>query len=223
MRTDRALNSDSIQNTFGNGTLIAAHVETRLGQTVPVIGQCWCRLYLARGVDSPNSIVRTLDYGYIAKSFSLDYPDGQKRGPTDGPGQIRSVNITNPAVATDFSASVPSGARWRPRSIKATLAADANAANRNVQIIVQDASTNSLWYGAQGPNQTANQTKKYNWSANYPVEDSTFGSLSSDIRAAFPNDLILGASWSLVSNTSNLQVGDQWSSIYLEVEEWIDP
>ena len=81
-----------------------------------------------------------------------------------------------PAVATDPTISVPLLEAWDVESIEVELVADANAANRDLQIIVTDSTGVEISRGpVDGTSITANQTVKYHLAqfGTVPADTST--------------------------------------------------
>lgn len=126
--------------------------------------------------------------------------------------EIRSV--PSPAVATDFSVTVPPGELWRVRTVHAHLATDANVANRQPSLTFGD-QTRQVGHFPVLVNIVASLTTEITWAAGYGATPlSIFGN-----RICAPlSPITIVAGWQISSLTANIQAGDQWSDIVV----WAD-
>ena len=184
-------------------------------ETAPVRrGECYVRVTLLMG----GFPVGVLSSCYLTDSKTISYPPGQFESWTDGEGLIRAVNIANPAAGAEISTSVPTNTRWQLLGARFVLTCDANAANRRVTLIIDDG-TNETLADSAGALQTANQARNYSFADGIPADT---GFIGAELRVAIPTTLKLFQAWRIRTSTAALQVGDQFSSIYLVVMEWIE-
>lgn len=126
---------------------------------------------------------------------------------------VRTINIANPAAATDWTISVPAGMQWRLRSVRAQLVTSANAGNRQVNLVIKDDAGNIVAQIPPAATQAASLTYSYTFAQG--AASSLVGTTQS---APAPKDMVLGDSYTLAVS-STLLAADQWSNIWLQVEE----
>ena len=175
-------------------------------------------LYIKVSLRVDGTVVALLMAGYVAETHKTVYPDGDIEGSTDGAGLVRSITGTNPAAGAEISETVPTGARWKLKSIKATLVPDATVITRVPNLSITDGAIEiAKIYSGLGALATILQTPLWT-TCGY---NST--TVASAIVAGLPNDLILMAGYKINTNTSAIQAGDDWGAPQLLVEEWIEP
>lgn len=126
---------------------------------------------------------------------------------------VRTINVANPAAAADWSIQVPAGMQWRLRSVRAQLATSANAGNRQVNLVIKDDAGNIVAQIPPAAQQAASLTYSYTFAQG--AASSLVGTTQS---APAPKDMVLGDSYTLAVS-STLLAADQWSAIWLQVEE----
>jgi hypothetical protein len=186
----------------------------------PKIGQCFAVVSLVRGGAGATIDFATLGQGYVTNVRRLGGPGVslQSGSPFDGAGVLRSFAGTNPAAGAEISETVPTGARWRFISLRATLGTDATVANRAPVLTFDDGAT--AYAGAAGNfNQAASLSFVYHFGAvgvNH-VQTSVAAMVST------PGNLVLPAGHRIRTITGGIQVTDDWSAPQLLVEEWMEP
>lgn len=139
-------------------------------------------------------------------------------GALDGPGSIKSIAGTDPAAGGEVSETVPANAVWRLKSLYASLVTDANVANREVSLSIDDG-TNTYSRAFSGQAHPASTTGLYSVS---PVGTRYNRFLLEGTAIPIPSQLS-SAGHRFVSITGNLQAGDNYGAPQLLVEEWHDP
>jgi hypothetical protein len=173
---------------------------------------------IARGLSSSAVQHTLLLSGYLSSQTFMGWPGNVNKSSFEGPGYVRGVTGTDPAAGTDWAEQGPSGLLWRLVSIRATLTADANAANRRVRFRIH--AGGSVFFSAAAPIvQTANQTKTYVIAQGTPFETSPDVTV---VGLPLPSGLNMPTSYSFDVVTENLQAGDDWSDLQYMVEEWIN-
>jgi len=160
----------------------------------------------------------TLIAGYFKGGSVLSYPKMIPALPTDGPGLSFSQNLGNPGAGTDFVYTVPAGARQRIVGLSATLTTAVAAANRLPSLIIDDGVHTTIILPSNGT-QAASLAYVYTWADSVqwlPLYDTK-------ITAPLPSNLILQQGYRMRSATTGIQGADQWSGIWLQVTEWLDP
>jgi len=128
----------------------------------------------------------------------------------------RVITLPKPAAGADFSAKVPSPARWRVQCLQAQLLTDAVAVNRVPHLVITDGQGNSVYNFPSPSNQVASTTAQY--SAGTTVVSTQFDGA---VVWVLPYPMKLLQGWTIGSLTTALDPGDQWSNIVLHVKEWL--
>jgi len=131
---------------------------------------------------------------------------------------MRSAAQGSPAVATDFTITVPTGARWNLRALVAQLVTDTTAQTRVVSLVIDDGTT-TLFSMPYPTGQIQSLTRQYYWD-NFAY---AIGLVGTGIYLPAPLPFPLLAGWRISSSTTLKGAADQWSAIQYDVEEWIDP
>lgn len=159
----------------------------------------------------------TLVSDYLTAGDTLGWPGGAIRQSVEGPGFLRSVAVPNPAAGADWSQAVPSNARWRLQCAAMQLVTGAAVANRAVECNLSDPTT-TYWLGEPTQTVPASTTVRISFGNSVPTAAANV----TDIISAQPSGVIQPAGHTINSRTFTLQAADQFSSINLLVEEWID-
>ena len=128
------------------------------------------------------------------------------------PPEYGVQNIPAPAAGSDLSFTIPHNQHWRIISLSFRLLADANVANRLPRIQLQARSGTVVFTTLPAAFQTASQDRRYIMGAfgfDFGTTDPTFRAIPC------PVDFVAADDFTLVTNTTGLQVGDQFSDIRL--------
>ncbi len=183
----------------------------------PTRGATFARAYITKpslGAGQPSYMLMA---DYVTKYMAPAFPGGRILDPTEGPGLIYTVGFATPGLGADWNMGNPLNSRWRIISILAQLRTSAVVASRNVaiQIIPQGV---PIYWAAAFQSLPASSVGQFAISA---AQDNS--ALIPDlIGVTIPPDIILPSASSINSLTTNLDGGDQWSSIEALVEEWLD-
>lgn len=183
----------------------------------PQRGRTFARLDVVRGLGSVDTVLSTLLRGYVTAEQRLGWPGSQQEDPLAGQGALRSVAGTDPAADTEISETVPTGARWRVLAVSFELVTDANAANREVALVVDDGTT-TLFTSPSGFTHTASLTRRYSAAA---LGAATAPAQGTDRQILLP-DLRLPAAARLRTSTTSRQATDNFGAPQLLVEEWLE-
>lgn len=180
-------------------------------------GQEYVAVSLIRGTAASFFRVATLIGDYLCTGGNLAWPGSRVLCCSEFPGNLRVVQITNPAAGADWVATVPTGARWKVYSFHALFTASATVANRQVEVIVDDGA-NIYWDSDAQVNITAGQAVSINdTGTNVPQ-----GVFTTTQNLVIPPQLQMAAGHRIRTATAGIQAGDQWSAINLLVEEVIE-
>jgi hypothetical protein len=205
--------------------IVAASIERIDGSLPTSSGQTYASAWVRRG----GSGIATLFAGYLVRTATLGYPQGVEMNMDDGKGTQTTASGTVPAVATDISDIVPASQTWLLFAIEAVLVTDANAANRTVNLFIDDAQatiTRRLLL-TDTTAQTATLTRTHGW---YPGTDNDSTASVSvvdtvTILAKYPmslqNGILLRGGSKLRTQTTSIQAGDQWGAARYWIQRWI--
>ncbi len=158
-----------------------------------------------------------LGQDYVTGMSAVYWPFGRMLPGIEGPGALFSLAVSNPAAGAEFVQTVPTGARWLLHAARGSLLTSGTVGNRQPQLRFTDG-TNTLAQTASPLTQAAGLPQLYFWEPSIP----TLGVAVSSVNVAhFPFPIPLLAGWQ-ISSASGVLAGDQWSSIFLDVEEWLE-
>jgi len=212
--TDRTAKSTIV--VTAEGWLLGAEVFATTG--TPLIGQCFVVVEIVRGLTSSAIALQTIASGYCTSTQPLAWPGTPMSLSLDGAGAIRSVAGTTPGAGADISETVPTGARWELIAFLAIFTASATVATRITQLQLSDG-TNVLFKSPAVFSTTASGASSYGWAQGMPLA-TTVNAQSAP--AGLPVNHRLGAGYKIVTSTTAIQVGDQWSAIRYLVREWLE-
>jgi len=184
-------------------------------------GQTWVRAYLLRGVTNISPLAQNAaqillsDYTYIGQP--IGWPGGRQMQSVESMGFRHSIQVANPAAGTDWTFTAAVQQRVAVISFSAIFTAAAAAASRNVTIIVDDGA-NTVWQDDVSASITISQVATVNGSQT----QAPAGIIATTLFVVLPPGLILPPGWRIRSSTANINAGDQWSAIWLNVDEFID-
>jgi hypothetical protein len=199
--------------TLGEGYMLAVGA---VATGVVERGMIFVRAVIQRGGVATLNATQTLFSDYVVPPTPASWPGGRQQAPLEGPGWLHLVQVANPGAGADWSMAVPFNIRRRILSVNAQLATSATVANRIVEM-----------RHLSGLNILANGTPNQVVVAGATVQVTGTSSLLTavanvaDVLVSIPSTLILQPGQSFNSNTINIQAGDQWSNIFLWVEDWV--
>jgi len=212
---DHTTTSDrSLQSSVIGITGSPLYMTARSASGISVRGQCYVKVSLRiEGV-----VVATLFGGYITETSSVAFPNGVIEDSKSGIGHIRSITGTDPAAGSNISETVPTGALWRPISVKFTIVCDATVISRGIILVFTDG-TNELFRTFTNSTVPAGTTL----TASFADIGTVATGLSNANMGVFSSATLLPAGFTIATSINNLQAGDNLSAPQLLVEEWINP
>lgn len=151
---DRAAHSTTVQ--LSPGYLISVAVTT---SPAALEGQCFASVLLQRGALAAPQTYALLSRDYVTADGGPSWPGGRVRSGLEGPGYTFTSSQGPLAANTAWKLTVPAGAVWRIRSIRAKLSAANAGVARSGYITIADAANNWLQRliadGGQQPNTVA--------------------------------------------------------------------
>lgn len=196
------------------GFLLDLTVSTPTANTR--VGGCFVVCGLIRGTGTNAIPSRTLISNYVNSGNFIGWPEGPSQQSIQGAGLARSVQQANPAAGADVVITVPTGARWLIQSLSAQLVTSAAVANRTPHLVVDDGA-NTLFNSPASAAQAAGVTVVY--SACGGVQ-AAFADGAAVLPIPDVSSYLQG--WRIRTLTTNLQAGDQWQNIWLNVIEWLE-
>jgi hypothetical protein len=199
---------------FAEGYLLSIAANCN---TSTVRGRSFARASLVRAPFLNAAPGQLLFGDYVTIVTPAGYPNGRALHTTEGPGWKHSVQQANPGAGADWTFTLGATQRMRIESLNAVLTASAAVANRQVQLIVDDG-VNVVGFFPASVNIVASAVANVtatSGSVNTPV-------ITTDVSIPIPQPLILEPGWRLRTSTVGIQAGDQWSAIWLNVEEWLE-
>lgn len=180
-------------------------------------GNVFADIGLIRGSGATALSVRNLIDAYVTTSVGQGWPDGDQYDSVNQSGIINHLVIGTPAAGADFQLVVPTGARWRLRSIAATLTTAVAAGNRLPVFQITDNIGHPLvqspFANQQAPSIVQAYCAQQGWTAFTNGNTSVTG---------LPTDLTLLAGWFIGCTTTGIQAADQWSALQVQFEEWLE-
>jgi hypothetical protein len=207
----RQINTSVIQLTEGYLLSVAATANIASFR-----GQTFVRAILLRGAQLVSNQYQVLFEDYCTNPQSAGWPGGRQVGFDEGTGWTHSILQSNPPAGADWAYLALFAQKQRITSLSAVFTASAAVANRQVELIVDDGA-NILWRASASANVTAGQTVTFSATGtNVPA-----GIIATDQTLLLPPGLVLVPNWRIRTATTGIQAGDQWSNIWLNVEEWL--
>lgn len=133
-------------------------------------------------------------------------------------GTISYVTGTNPAAGSEISQTVPAGVRWKLKSVRFVLVTSATVANRFVNFIVDDGTTNifDVYYPTA---HTASLTVAYYAAPLGVTQTGLLGPATNRIYFNIPADMELLPGYRIRTTTTGIDAGDDFAAptMYVEV------
>ena len=137
----------------------------------------------------------------------------------EGQGSLRVIKIADPGVGLDFQHAQEANVRWRIMSLSCTFTASGNAATREINLDIVDGGNVVLRLHIRNA-VIAGET----WSINFYVAGINPALAAGRVIAGcLPEKLLINGGKTITSYTTAIDAGDQYSGIYMMVEEWIEP
>jgi len=210
--SDRAANN--YQFALPEGYLLGLRLRTYAGFPT---GRVFVCAMLVKGELGVTSVLQQIASGYISEYRYLGWPPAIIDPPRGGPGWLRTIVGTNPAAGAEISETVPTNAYWRVQSVYFQLTTDATATPRLPRLIIDDGTNVLATIEAPGT-QAASLQWRYTWTTGTPHKAAA----NIHPLACLPVPLWLGPGWRIRTLTYSLASGDQYYTVNLCVEEFIE-
>ena len=161
--------------------------------------------------------VGVLAQGYVYLGRDLSWPWGTIEGSLEGRGYIKFVESSDPSAGAEASITVPTNARWRIISAYIILATDATSVDRVPHLLVDNGQKIVVDSVVAAAIQ-ASSSARLCWMAG-----AGYGRYDQNSQTMpLPVDCYAYAGWRIRTDTTSLQAGDDYTSLKLAVEEWIE-
>lgn len=205
------------QQQLAEGYLLSVSCKAALGATR---GQTFVRLFIGAGSYGAGQPAYMLMSDYVTTAMAPAFPNGRQVSPIEGPGWVHTYSAA-PAAGADFVMTAPSNSRLRVINVNGVLATSAAVATRAPHLqLFPTTDNNSIT--ATPATLAASLTVGYVWGPGLSKYNDGVTRISDGLPDGW---IIMGGQAgfnSVGSVTGNLQVGDQWSHVYMTVEEWLD-
>lgn len=184
-------------------------------------GQVFVRAFLNRGVFNLNAQTNflLLFADYVTLFSAAAWPWGRIIDSTESSGFPSTATFANPAPTTDFVVTVPATHRWRVQSLSAVLTTSAAVGNRQVHSRVQDGVPNIVFDAPAPSVQAASLAVRYSFVPGL----TSVAVIDGSTVVPLPPGLVLQQSGltRIVSATTGILAGDQWSALAIGVEDYL--
>lgn len=181
-------------------------------------GQTFVRVAVRRGAGAAFERLGLLIQGPITPNVARAWPGSNIITPSDGEPIPRTLMGTTPAVNTDWSETVPAGARWEIVGVYANLNTGATGLPRSAVFQMYDGSS-IIQSANPSKDQTDTIQRYYSWAPNLPA---TTSANSPVYQQPIAQRIIMRAGWAIFTTTFGIGGGDQWSAPNLHVREWLE-
>ncbi|HKV99980.1 MAG TPA: hypothetical protein VJN96_09150 [Vicinamibacterales bacterium] len=214
--TDRTAASSDMP--LSGTTLLNARVIVSSG--TPKNGETYVELQMIRGIGPAAIVLGTVLAGYVTATSALGWPGSPIANSLEGPGANKTYLVTPQAPGVNWAYDVPSNTRQELLAIAALLSTDATVAAR-VPRLVFDIAGNNVGEAIHPNSTPASSTTLYSWMQGM-MQPSPLAVAGHSVTA-LPQRFLLSFGDHVLAAVTNLQAGDQWSSIFVCVREWLEP
>lgn len=180
-------------------------------------GVTFIRAWINRGLFTSDNIYQLLISNYGTISQPATWPNGSIGYPREGAGELTSETITNPAAGAEFTwPNITSNDR-NVFCINAQLVTSVVVANRNVQVLIKDASSRVVYQASASVSIPASTTASVTFTTGQIVTQV----VTTNVIIPLPQPCMLPSGFRISTLTANIQAADQWSGIVGSEERWV--
>ena len=195
---------DTKQIPLTDGWLISVSVKSA---AAPDPGGAFAIVELARQETADNLGQIALVHGYLSTNRSVSWPGVSPTSSLDAGPYPDHIAVTDPAAGAGITYTIPTNRVIHLEAIHFKLVTDANAASRQVQLIIDTGSSSLfIWRRFCSVTQAASLTRYYNAG----FGETADAEVSDNITMPYPPLSLIGG-WRMLLTISNIQVGDQVS------------
>lgn len=179
-------------------------------------GQLYGSIALVRSQGPAVSYTYQLAQGYLGLLNPVRWPNPMSDWSTLGAGFLTLFTLSAPAAGAEWSYTPAANVRQRIVSIRAALTTSAAVANRQVSVqITQGGQVIARLYA--GAVQAASLSRGYTIIGGVPVYQQ-----QNELVINFGNPLSVTSNVTLASATTSIDAADQWSTVQIGTEDWLD-
>jgi len=179
-------------------------------------GESYCRVRLMRAPYLTTGVATgMLIAGYVSDKYSLSYPATLPRPPMEGPSKIVSISATA-ATGAEWVIPCPQGERWRILGASFSLTTSAAVATRLVVIGVNNNAGIAIGFFVSPTTQAASLAQNYSVNPGGTAISNLVWTNISASAEVWIND-----GGNMHSFTENLQAGDQYTGVTLQIQKWV--
>jgi hypothetical protein len=212
-------NRVAISTLFALGTGYVLNLTAFVSGASPLIGQCFVIVQLIRGLGGATFLLGTLLSGYVTSTQALGFPGSPILPSTTGEPPTQAITPDVVVPGSNFTFSVPAGARWDVQGVTALLTTDIVVPARTVFLNITDPGGNFIAQIPPDATQPANAAHRYSWAPAFPVY--ALGAQGVHILP-LPLRTLLPAGSTIASQIANLDVGDSLTQIEVSFREWLE-
>lgn len=175
-------------------------------------GVTYARLFLLVNGD----IFQALGGGWISFQSAVSWPQVHFESENATEGQFEGGLASDPAAGAEVNFQVANQTQIEILALRFTFATDANAADRRPHVIFIPANINDRYISFGPDNQTASLTREYTFS---PFGGPAATLDNNDVMVDMPRDVVLGPLGSIRTETTNIQVGDQYTNFFIRFRQ----
>ena len=208
-RTLAASNADvspRVVLDLDDGYLLSVGITVGPNATANVYARVRAALLLPGVSARPATVL--LD-GFVQGNHAVCWPYSNEPA-IPAPGQPWTFTGANPAAGVEASFVVPEGVWLRPTVITGTLVTSAAAASRFAAIAIGEAGGATFEASDRPVTQLLSTTTEYVWRAGLATDGA--GTVN-PIIGMHPADLWISPNSSIITDTLNLQAGDNWGPL----------
>jgi hypothetical protein len=184
----------------------------------PLMGQTFVKVQLIRGIGAAAIVLGTILQGYVTASQAVGFPGSSIQDSFSVEPPPRVIIGTTPGLAQEILETVPTGARWRLVALLVRLDTDATVITRNPRLEIRSATTTlALFPNPIGVTASIGVFPQWVQGLAYDQAHSTNVGVG-----GLPESAILLAGQTIRTNTENMQLGDQYSTLRYVVQEWLE-
>lgn len=195
------------------GFLLSATIETPGAAQ----GQCYVTLELVRGLGTNDQTFgQLLIAGYPGASYRLGYPQSVPQSPVGGAGHVHTIGGFSEPPGAEAAQQVPAGVEWILRSFRVVFTTSAVVANRVPSLAIFNPAMGLLAVVPDPTPVLAVTTVSLTWGDG--IVNATGGGTHA---MGFLADYRVQPGWIVTTQTAAFDPGDQYTGVFLTVEEFI--
>ncbi len=183
-------------------------------------GQTFVRIFLTNprlGTGQPSYMLMA---DYVTTAMAPAHPNGRVLAPSEGPGNIVTLNTVSTPAGQDWSFTTPSNARWHVLCVFANFDTDATAGSRSYRFQAFSGGF-QIWEFFMSTQQLASLQQRSNIAGGVAIAGVSVPPINTS-GIPLPITLPILAGGQLGSLTTFVGAADRWTFVSVQLEEWLD-